>query len=292
MNNWERFYGSDEKQIKSRREKIRFNLYQKLRIPKKMRWYHRTYVMIYPNNDLSRALFISGTYEPNSLFVIKNMLSKGSVCFDIGANAGIFTLALSKWVGEQGLIVAFEPSSREFPLLEETISLNRLSNVCLEKLAISNTTGTDQLNIAIDKHGGQNTLFKRFAYEGVDSGKTETVEVQTIDAYISEKKIPRLDLIKLDIEGAELNAFLGAKQTLSTLRPVLIFEVVRSALQKNGINLGEIESLLITLGYKIFSIDEQTAHLTPKSIIETKDGNVVALPTERLSHYSYLLTKH
>ena len=100
-----------------------------------MKWYDGTSVMIYPNNDLSRALFTSGTYEPNSLFISQQLLSKGFVFFDVGANVGVFTLAVSKLIGPEGLIIAFEPSGREYRLFEENLSLNHLPNVRLEKLA-------------------------------------------------------------------------------------------------------------------------------------------------------------
>lgn len=277
---WERFYGSDEMSLM---EKIRTNVYNNLNYPKIIKWYNGLKFVIYPNSDLGRAFFISGTYEPNSLLVVKNALTENSVFFDIGANAGVFTLAASQWVGPKGLVVAFEPSAREYQLLEENVTLNQLSNVRLEKLAISNTNGSALLNIATQRHNGQNTLCREFAYEGVDSGTAETVSIRTLDQYISEKEISRLDLIKLDIEGAEYNALLGAKNILTMLRPILIFEIVKSALQKNGIDIAEIEAFLDSLGYKTFSIDEATARLVPKCLFEMKDGNAVAMPSEKIN---------
>jgi FkbM family methyltransferase len=162
------------------------------------------------------------------------------------------------------------------------VALNGLSNVCLEKLAISDRTGSHLLQLAVHKHNGQNTLCQEFAYEGVNSGITETVSLTTLDQYVLEKGISRIDLIKLDIEGAEYQAFLGAKNTLATLRPALVFEIVKSALQKNRINIRDLEEFLNAMNYNTFSIDEQTAHLVPKPLSEMKDGNAVALPHSNL----------
>jgi FkbM family methyltransferase len=286
MDNWERFYGNN---LLSRKEHLRSYIYDHLKIPIKMKWYDGIKLMIYPNNDLGRALFTSGTYEPNSLLIVQNLLGKGSVFFDVGANVGVFTLAVSKLIGNKGLIIAFEPSTREHRLFEENLSLNRFSNVRLEKLAITNTNGSAQLNLAIDRHGGQNTLCQKFVHEGVQSGASEIVFTRTLDQYISEREISRLDLIKLDIEGSEYHALLGAKKTLSTLRPALLFEVFKSSLQKNQIDIMDMESALNSLGYVTFGIDDQTAKLSRQGLHETKDGNVVALHAEKLHLYKHLI---
>lgn len=274
MRNWERFYGN----TKNIMEKARLSVYDHMKTPKMIQWHEGLKFMIYPNNDIGRALFTSGTYEPNSLLVVRNLLRPGSVFFDIGANAGVFTLAASKWVGPTGSVIAFEPSSREYPLLVENVALNGLSNVRLEKLAISDKTGAHLLHLAIHKHNGQNTLCQEFAYEGVNSGTTETVSLITLDQYVAEKGFSRIDLIKLDIEGAEYQAFLGAKNTLATLRPALVFEIVKSALQKNRIDIRDLEEFLNKMDYKTFSIDERTAQLAPIPLSAMKDGNAVALP--------------
>jgi FkbM family methyltransferase len=202
----------------------------------------------------------------------------------VGANAGVFTIAASQWVGSQGLVVSFEPSSREYKLLEENIGLNHLANVRLEKTAISNESGLGMLQIAVDKHNGQNTLCQEFAYENVRSGVVESVDLVTLDKYVNDHGISRLDLIKIDVEGAELRAFQGAENTLKTLRPALIFEIVKSALKKNGIDSEEIESFLVQRNYKLFSIDEETAHLVPTRLSEMRDGNAVALPSENIAY--------
>lgn len=278
MKNWERFYGGG----RSFGENARMHVYNHLKSPRLIKWYSGLKFMIYPDNDIGRVLFISGIYEPNSLLVVKSLLKPGSVFLDIGANAGVFSLAASQWVGSEGKVIAFEPSSREYRLLEENVSLNNLSNVCLEKLAISNTNGSGALQIAVGQHNGQNTLCNEFAYEGVSSGITEAVSLTTLDQYVLEKKLSRVDLIKLDIEGAEYLAFQGAKNTLQKLRPALIFEIVKSALQKNGIDIRDLEAFLDAVGYKTYCIDEETARLMPQQLSEMKDGNAVALPAEKI----------
>ena len=274
MSTWERFYGGGQTIL----ERARGSAYHSLQKPQVIRWLEGLKFKVYPNNDIGQVLFISGVYEPNSLLVMKRLLKKGSVFLDIGANAGLFTLAASRWVGPQGSVIAFEPSSREFFTLTENISLNQLSNVKVEPIAISNTSGVGALKIAVGQHNGQNTLCQEFAYEGVCSGVTEQVVLKTLDQYVEEQQISAIDLIKLDIEGAEYSAFQGGQKTLRTLRPALIFEIVRSSLKKNQIDIEEIENLLVDLKYQTYAIDETTACLIPQRLKEIKDGNAVALP--------------
>lgn len=278
MPEWERYYGA----VYSADEKQREIEYQKLSDPIIFNWHSGLKVKIYPNNDLGRVLYISGTYEPNSLILLKRLLSENSVFFDIGANVGIFSISASRWVGEGGQVIAFEPSSRERKFLADNILLNDLTNVRVEPVAISKQSGLGILNLAIDKHNGQNTLCRQFAYEGVSSGETESVEVMTIDDYVCEHNISRVDVIKMDIEGAEYDALQGASETLKKMRPSLIFEVVKSALDKNGIEVLELEKWIRSHGYALFRIDDFTAELIPCTLAHGKDGNFVALPSELL----------
>lgn len=284
MNHWERFYGGG----KSLAERARMNVYKTLKTPVIISWLKEFKFKIYPDNDIGRVLFVSGVYEPNSLLVVKAFLPKDGVFFDVGANAGVFTIASSFWVGELGKVVAFEPSSRERKCLVENVALNRLRNVKVEQFAISNTNGFASLRIAIDQHNGQNTLCEEFAYEGVSSGIHEKVSVTTLDHYVSENDFSRIDVIKLDIEGAEYFAFQGAKTALEKFRPVLIFEIVESALKKNKLNINDIEIFLESLKYSFFQINESTAQLFAGSLKSSGDGNIVAIPNEKIPTYSNL----
>ncbi len=238
--------------------------------------------MIHPNNQMHQVLYISGTYEPNSLLVLKKFLKQNDVFLDVGANAGIYTLFASRCVGEGGKIISFEPSSREYALLEENVQLNALRNVVLEKRAVSDACGIKFLRLAIEKHNGQNTLCDNFAYEDAFSSLKESVAVVSLDQYVKNNALKRINFIKMDIEGAELSALQGAKQIFHQYRPLLLMEICQSALKRNKISLRSIYHFFETYQYQTFSIDDQTAEIYFNDKFETWEENIFVVPREKV----------
>lgn len=280
MNYWAKYYANycgDSLREKMRAHEI------KSRTPTKiMEWVEGLQLMIHPTNETSRALYISGTYEPNSLLLLKKYLRKNDVFLDIGANAGIYTLLASRCVGEKGKVISFEPSSREYLMLEENVQLNALQNVRCEKCAISNVSGVNFLNLAVDKHNGQNTLCDQFAYKGVNSNLKESVKVDTIDQYVKNHALNRIDFIKMDIEGAESLALQGAKQTFHLHRPLLLIEICRNIYKRNKKDLRLIHQFFQDYQYQVFSINDETGELYPNEKPDTWDDNIFVVPREKV----------
>lgn len=153
---------------------------------------------------ISESILLFKEYEPNQTKLIKQLVKKGDIVFDIGANIGYYTLLMSKIVGEKGLVFAFEPENINFGLLQKTINYNKIKNVILIKAAINNNNGIIDLRIAEDNTGGH-TISPEYS-----NRKSTKVLSFKIDDFFSKYKP---SLVKIDVEGAEQLVLDGSHNT-------------------------------------------------------------------------------
>ena len=278
---WNRCYGSEGLREDEARRAARFDGLQR---PFVLRWSDGLAFRIVPREQISRALYVSGTYEPNTLVVLRSLLREGDIFVDVGANVGVFSLVASRWVGPAGHVIAFEPSSREFSRLGDTVALNGLQNVQAVRMACGAEPGTATLRVAVDTYAGLNTLGRGFAYDGIETAQLEAVSVTTLDAFVTCHGLDRIAVMKIDVEGAERDVLLGAREVLARDRPALIVEVLAPALESTGTSVAELEALLRRYEYRLHAIADDTAALTAVEHLEDHSGeNIVALPMERAS---------
>jgi FkbM family methyltransferase len=278
MPGWCRYYGSRGTDMA---EKLRVRRFEQLAAPTTLEWSDGLRLRIAPGDQLSRAVYVSGTYEPNTLRVLRALLEPGDTFLDVGANAGVISLAAARWVGPAGRVVSFEPSQREFARLTDHLALNAATQVTPVRAAVGAREGRLMLRVADASHGGLNTLGDRFAYADVDTARTEMVDVVTLDQVVARERIERVAAIKMDIEGAEGAALSGGLSVLRSHRPALVIEVCARALEANGSSASLLEGLLQDAGYVCFAIDDTTGTLFPLAGLGSIDEqNIVALPTE------------
>jgi FkbM family methyltransferase len=274
VTDWPSYYGSRGTTLDERLRSARYALLDRV---KRMPWLEGLQVHIHPNDDLCRALYLSGTYEPSTLLALKRVLPPGAVFVDAGANAGLFALMASRWVGPAGKVYAIEPSDREYKRLVDHLALNRLSNVIPARLALGDRSASASLRVAPFPNAGHNTLGS-FAYADVPTAHFETVETITLDRFAEAHQLSRLDAIKMDIEGSELSALAGATAVLRRFRPVLCVEVSAGALAGTGATPQQLVDLITAAGYRLCRIG-QASELIPLSADEAPpDGNLIALP--------------
>jgi FkbM family methyltransferase len=246
--------------------------------PLEIEWYNGLRFNLYLGNDLSRQLFIGGCLEPNEFSFLDGLIRTGMFFVDAGANDGIYTLFAARRVGAEGRVLAFEPSSREFSRLKQNLALNGLANVSAFPVALAEQSGEADLAVAGYEHEGMNTL-GAFIYD-VELARTEHVKVRSLEEMVGEVGLKRVDVIKLDVEGAESRVLRGATETLRTFRPVLLFEVSEHALQQQG---GSREALLHwirSFDYILYCFDESTG----RPALAEESGfsdNMIAAPRER-----------
>jgi FkbM family methyltransferase len=191
----------------------------------------------------------SGGYEPKLARIMARHAKPGAMILDLGAHVGMHTLMFSRRSGSSGRVLAVEPSPATAGLLMQHLKWNGSDNVEL----IEAVVGDQEREVAfayrpdpIDSGGFSNSL----AYD--IGGETRTVRMTTIDR-ICAGGLP--DLIKMDIEGAELLALRGARDTLARAAPVLIVSVHPEAMRALGTAPVELIAFLEAIGYEGCDLD-------------------------------------
>lgn len=174
-----------------------------------------------------------GAYEAETMSLLGKLISPNFVCLDIGANIGLISLAMSV-LAKRGVVHAFEALPQNYQYLLQNMRANKIKNVKAHNLAVYDRNGTLSFDFVEEFAAGS------FISEtGVHDHRSKRTDVQCVrlDDWVAGEKLNRIDLIKMDIEGAELRAIEGALRTLSGFKPLLIIECNSHALNLlQGVN--------------------------------------------------------
>jgi len=198
-----------------------------------------------PNTYTGRFLYYRGIFEEQILLAIERMLGPGMTFVDVGANIGVHTVVTSKLVGQSGSVISFEPGQQARARLKQNIALNQLSNITVHSCALGRESGTATLYTINKRNDGQCTLVS----DGT-SCRTEMVDVMTLDSVIHESDVSRGCVLKIDVEGGEMDVFEGGKNFIREARPKAIFvECIDSYLKRFGSSSAELLEWLWSAGY-------------------------------------------
>jgi FkbM family methyltransferase len=191
----------------------------------------------------------------------------GSVVWDVGANMGLFSFAAAGLAGARGSVYAFEPDAVMARLLRRSARLNpQAAHVEVIPCAVAQELGLAHFEIA-KRSRASNALEGYQLSQGGGVRELETVVTVSLD-WLSER-LPPPDVLKIDVEGAELAVFRGAQQMLKTKSPILIFELTRP-------NWGEESRLLSDLGYTLFDSELPPAQRQP---LTGATHNILGIPS-------------
>jgi FkbM family methyltransferase len=206
---------------------------------------------------LSTSLSFYGEYEALETRVVEETVRPDDVAIDIGANIGYFTLLCARRVGSGGRVYSFEPEPDNFDLLTRNVALNKYSNVTLEKKAVSDRAGDARFYLSAS-NPGMHALHPQ-ASPGVEI----QVETITLDDYFSARD-RRVDVIKMDIEGAELGALRGMEGLLHDNRRIsLLTEFVPAHLRAAGSDPSDVLDFLTDRGFTIMNLDAARQRIEP-----------------------------
>jgi FkbM family methyltransferase len=210
-------------------------------------------------------------YEPELAYLEKH-LSPGKVFVDAGANFGIYTAMASKAVSEAGRVIAFEPSTRAFPVLQRNIAINGFKNVLAFPVALTDKPGRARLyhHSAV----GSDALAKDSSFP--PDAYAQEIETESLDNVLAKTSIKRVDVIKMDVQGAEELAMRGASETVTSMRPVIVFEYHPAGAISMGLEPDGAWRFLRGQNYEFFNIGQDgkcTRLLTPPELI----ANIVAI---------------
>ena len=194
------------------------------------------------------ARYFESNYEHENVAFLTQTCKPGMVVIDIGAHLGLMSVIIAKLVGKQGKVFSFEPTPATFSILKKIIHLNKFENVILPfKKAASNFTGTVDFFVDENEGSNANSLVSRN-----DKTRTsEKTEVDTLDNIASALNLQKLDLIKIDAEGSELDVLKGGKTIVSKYKPVIILAIHPSLIKNNQQNIADIYDLICSYNYII-----------------------------------------
>jgi FkbM family methyltransferase len=203
-------------------------------------------LLVRADEDLGRDVFFFREYEPREIAYVLRNLRDSDICLDVGANVGVYTLSLAAKASE-GSVHAFEPAALNWHVLEVNVLANRLSNVILNNCAIGDR------NVDVEFYVAQDGGFSSTLDTGRKAIVAKTqVRMITVDSYCYQASLPRVDFLKVDVEGGEPGVIRGAHELLSDSKRkprLIMLELYEPMLLKFGAGIRDVVSLMKGYGY-------------------------------------------
>jgi FkbM family methyltransferase len=200
-------------------------------------------------NTLAREVFFTGCYEPPETMLIRRLVDPGGTFVDVGAHWGYFSLIMAEHVGTRGRVVAIEADPRIYAILERTVAMNDLPQIRTVYAAAAAESGVLSL-IGYDEHDNNWGTSRIAGGSGPLSGSYE-VPARSLDDLLDESGLDSVDLVKMDIEGAEALALAGMSAGLRRGRyRRLLLELHPAQLVEHGITPASIIEGLLEMGYR------------------------------------------
>ena len=183
-------------------------------------------------------------HERGEVEFLKSVAQEGMYVIDVGANIGITSVALAKRIRRVGRLHSFEPVPEYFDILKDNVSSNRLGNVKVYELAVTDRVGRAPF---YQKEFSSGIVFE-------EGARKLEVSTTSMDRFLDDKKIERTDLINMDCEGSELLVLKGAKETLRKNKVKIFCEIHHDFLKQLGQSVEDIVECLRELQFQVQSV--------------------------------------
>lgn len=204
------------------------------------------------DDGLTPSLLTQGIFERKETEIFISLLKPGMTILDIGANIGYYTLIAAKVIGEKGKIFSVEPEPHNYGLLCKNVNINKYNNVTAINKAISDREG--KIKLFLD---GNNFGCHSLSISNVKNNmKCVEVECTTLDTLCRENLISCIDLIKVDVEGAEGHVFRKADTVLKQKNLKIFMEFYPDKLENMGMDSAGLLDKLMGYGFRVKMIDE------------------------------------
>jgi FkbM family methyltransferase len=249
------------------------------RIPVHTRLGNGMKIKVHLNDHVGGAIIRTGFYEIDTVRLIRRLLKPGMIFFDVGTHVGQYTLLASESVGPSGEVHGFEPDPETYRWFASNVRRNRLANVHTNQLALAGQPGKLTLYLSAVTDIGSNSLRRPRSF----SGREVEVEVVTLDGYIGSRRVPRVDVMKIDVEGAECEVLNGASTLLGREdRPVMILEFEEARQAAFQSSCAQLTALLVSKGYNLFRFDSSTVEPYVPAVPDKPSFNILAVPENRI----------
>ena len=211
-------------------------------------------------------------------------LSKQSnYIFDVGANTGVFSL-LAKCVNPDSKVYAFEPVERIYQKLNHNIKLNNY-DIQSSNNAVSNSNGETLFYDHETDHPLTASLRSTTIGENNSNVIAKKIDVTTLDSFIANNSIPRIDLVKIDVETFEVEVLEGFQENLKKFQPTLLIEVLNEEVAKG------ISKIIANINYNFYNISESTGITKVDAISKSSSYNyLICTPevSEKIGIHRYI----
>jgi FkbM family methyltransferase len=215
------------------------------------------------------SLVVSGIYEELETSILIQIAQMSSIMIDVGANVGYYAIELGNRMKALSKIVAFEPVSQSFEQLNLNISLNNLeSKVKTVQLALSNRE--EVIDLYIPQVSGSSATSARNLHPQ-ESFRIEEVKTTKLDSFLESNNIEDCDLIKIDVEGAELFVIEGSMATIRKNHPTIFAELLRKWSAEFSYHPNDVIDILASEGYNCFAVSPMLPQISQilESTLET-----------------------
>ncbi|WP_439663091.1 FkbM family methyltransferase [Lentzea sp. HUAS TT2] len=205
-----------------------------------------------------RALARLTPYAEAELLGLGKVVKPGDVCVDVGAALGLYTVTLSRLVGPQGTVHSLEPLVFAHPALSYVLRPREGANIKRHSVALGTEQGREVMSVPV-RHGSPVTgrSFLTAGANGLGSNEEfeqhldVLVKTDTLDHFVEEQGITKLDFVKADVEGAELRVLEGAKETIDRLKPAFLLEIEERHVERFGYHAKDVADFLAERGYRM-----------------------------------------
>lgn len=208
-------------------------------------------VSVLPGGERVRlsAQHRSLSWNPEEYRAFRAAVRPGAIVLDVGANVGAYTLLFAQWAGRSGRVFAFEPSPSASRSLRRHLELNGAGNVEVIEAAVCDRQGAATLYD--DGFGGRSSLMG-----SAEHRRGVTVRTTTIDVFCKERSLAP-DVVKLDVEGAELDVLKGARRTLAAEKTVAFVEFHPSVWRSRSMDASDIAREIAIQGFEPEPLDTE-----------------------------------
>ena len=203
------------------------------------------------DDEISKSIYVYDNFENINRLFWGSLIKPGMNVIDIGANWGVYSTAARRLVGENGMLMSFEPNKVEFEKLKENLKLNKFNqkNITLINSAVGDEEGTAEFFIPPNYKGAYGSMGRPKINEDC---KVVKVPVVTMDDVLKKHGVSKVDVIKIDVEGAEIKVLHGMKKTLDAQSPVILMEVSDKRTEVFGYKAKELCVFLADMGYSLY----------------------------------------
>lgn len=205
-----------------------------------------------PDDLVQRSIYYCSCHEAKETRELSRLVRPHWTFFDVGAYFGYYAVLVSHLSRGRAKVHAFEPFHANYQLLLEHKDLNRLANLQAHRVAVSDHSGEVQFQAprASACQGGGWVLADAEQPEGAT--RLETVRAVSLDAFVAENDIDKVDFIKIDTEGAEVSVLRGAADTIQTFKPAMMIELNPQALARYGRTPEDLSQMIRDFGYTTY----------------------------------------